>query len=201
MTEVCVAAACVRLCNRVCVCVSEREERIRRCFCSSKEISSPPSVAPCRFAHRGLHPLQHLNEGRSTHPFLNTLFYVIVFFVWVRRQSIPGRRSPCRQLWYVCVWVKGLDQWYSLCALEQQLHETAGQQQGCCNELRVYGYMYGNPSCIPFPIFRSQTWYENTLAAEPSVSGSSALSFPSLVFFMSWHGWKFFFLPNPCVVF
>lgn len=52
---------------------------------------------------------------------------------------------------------------------EQQLHETIGQQQGFCNKLRLYGYMYGNPSCIP-RLFQDQA--NNTGQAEYSVSGT-----------------------------
>lgn len=59
----------------------------------------------------------------------------------------------------------------SSAALGQQLHGTLDQCWDHSNELRLYGYMYGSPSCIP-PLFLGLQLTTHTLQAESSFSGT-----------------------------
>lgn len=75
-------------------------------------------------------------------------------------------------------------------ALGQQLHRTQGQSWDHSNKLRLYGYMYGSPSCIP-PLFlglqlTTQTHSEQSPLSVEHVNTHFWSTFSCCVVFISW---------------
>lgn len=148
------------------------ERRRKACLgvSPSKVISSSPSVAPCRFTHRGLSTLGvtwwlrgFVLSGFHFHCW--SLFEMFVFQLCLPAHSV---NNPSQLVFHVgkalsffsffqhlCLCVGEGAQSVTLAVFVVQLRDNSCMGPWVSSRaavIRLYGYMYGNPSYIP-PLF------------------------------------------------